>query len=223
MVQHGDLRSGLCGCSKMCVQVPIDFTDPNIQQQMDTSLELFQENDYVVGDTIRSWWLDFRRWNNGTVARVCLRCMLVFHWCLSALPQCMCLRCRTCEHGLVMQNTFYEDLELFLNSAGGRYKGDIVFKTEGVSTSGIKTARSDFQWRYFEGTQDQVQQPALMPHGLHLCLMCTDHRLGANPSMSVHVFCAATIGIAENVSENDVAISHLDPTGSHTCMAHVIA
>lgn len=37
---------------------PLNFSDPVVQEQMDNSLEVFQGNEYVVGGTLESWWLE---------------------------------------------------------------------------------------------------------------------------------------------------------------------
>ena len=48
----------------------MDFTSPQTQQAMDASLLLFQENEYVLDESVSSWWDAFRESQNGTVSAV---------------------------------------------------------------------------------------------------------------------------------------------------------
>ena len=38
----------------------MDFSDPAIQTQMDESLELFRENEFVREGTMSSWWEEMK-------------------------------------------------------------------------------------------------------------------------------------------------------------------
>ena len=42
------------------VQVPVHFRQSEIHAQMDSSLQLFRENEFVVPETMDSWWEAFR-------------------------------------------------------------------------------------------------------------------------------------------------------------------
>lgn len=52
------------------VQAPVDFTTVEVQQQMDTSLELYSSNEYVTPGTLRSWWVGFKEYKQGAVSPV---------------------------------------------------------------------------------------------------------------------------------------------------------
>lgn len=39
---------------------PLDFSDPNVQEQMDESLDLFRQNEFVASGTLSSWWEDLK-------------------------------------------------------------------------------------------------------------------------------------------------------------------
>lgn len=49
----------------------VDFAESRVQRQMDASLELYRENDFVVGDTMSSWWESLKAANDGTAPGVC--------------------------------------------------------------------------------------------------------------------------------------------------------
>lgn len=56
----------------------------------------------------------------------------------------------------VVQLSFYPSLRQFLISpTGARYNGDIAFVDED-SSEDIFAARSSFQWKYVDDTQEQV-------------------------------------------------------------------
>eukprot|EP00892_Ulva_mutabilis_P011134 jgi/Ulvmu1/8393/UM042_0100.1 len=48
-------------------EAPVDFTAAQTQEAMDASLRLFQANEYVLDETVSSWWDAFRDSLNGTV------------------------------------------------------------------------------------------------------------------------------------------------------------
>eukprot|EP00892_Ulva_mutabilis_P011135 jgi/Ulvmu1/8394/UM042_0101.1 len=48
-------------------EAPVDFTAAQTQEAMDASLRLFQTNEYVLEETVSSWWDAFRDYLNGTV------------------------------------------------------------------------------------------------------------------------------------------------------------
>ena len=50
---------------------PVDFSDTAVQTELDNSLELFRDNEFVVGDTVSSWWLALKD-VNGSAPGVCL-------------------------------------------------------------------------------------------------------------------------------------------------------
>lgn len=54
---------------------PLDFSDPAVQAQMDESLQLFRDNEYVRGDTMSSWWEEMK--TGGVSPGVRLVCMHV--------------------------------------------------------------------------------------------------------------------------------------------------
>ena len=47
---------------------PVDFSDPQVQSEMDASLQLFRENEFVVDGTLSSWWEELK--GNGTAPGV---------------------------------------------------------------------------------------------------------------------------------------------------------
>eukprot|EP00892_Ulva_mutabilis_P011129 jgi/Ulvmu1/8389/UM042_0096.1 len=49
-------------------EVPIDFTQPETQAQMDASLQRFRENEFVVPATVDSWWEAFRDFHGAAPA-----------------------------------------------------------------------------------------------------------------------------------------------------------
>lgn len=59
-----------------------------------------------------------------------------------------------------IQDTFYQDLEVYLRSTGLRYSVDVVFNEVGVPSSGIFAARSQVTWRYIQETTDKVPSPS---------------------------------------------------------------
>ena len=56
-----------CAHAGRAVQAPIDFTTAEVQQQMDTSLELVSANEYVTPGTLKSWWVGFKEFKQGAV------------------------------------------------------------------------------------------------------------------------------------------------------------
>lgn len=54
-----------------CVQEgPVDFTETQVQQQMTDSLQLFRDNEFVVGGTLSSWWDTLLDTSNATTPGV---------------------------------------------------------------------------------------------------------------------------------------------------------
>lgn len=48
----------------------VDFAEPRVQQQMDASLELYRQNEFVVAETMSSWWEGLKSSNNGSAPGV---------------------------------------------------------------------------------------------------------------------------------------------------------
>ena len=69
-LKHEPVHAKTARAGRACVQVPIDFTQAEIQAQMDASLLLFRENTFVVPETMNSWWEAFREHHGAAPAAV---------------------------------------------------------------------------------------------------------------------------------------------------------
>lgn len=45
---------------------PVDFSDSAVQAEMDRSLDLFRDNEFVVADTVSSWWEELKEMNGSS-------------------------------------------------------------------------------------------------------------------------------------------------------------
>lgn len=56
---------------------PLDFANPIVQTQLDGSLDLFRQNEFVAPGTVNSWWEELK--GNGTAPRVRMHALLYMH------------------------------------------------------------------------------------------------------------------------------------------------
>lgn len=89
----------------------LDFADSTVQAQMDTSLDLYRTNEFVVAGTLSSWWEDLKEAGGAPGVRFLLLsdqylphiCILhahgVSYWCACSAVRAVVMWCT--NHSLV--------------------------------------------------------------------------------------------------------------------------
>lgn len=157
------LGAGIYGTSQMSVEADVNNFIPE-GSYLKEWIRIGQDSFDTTGSDIQLYWVstpeapvDFTSPETQQAMDESLALFQANDWVLPDTTSSWWDAFRESQNGTVNADTFYTDLNAFLATPlGARYVGSIVFEEPVTPDSVITTARSSFQLKYLEDTDDQV-------------------------------------------------------------------